>query len=231
MFTRRSLSRRCQSRRKTSCTADPGLVDGCTRHLVASDGGDVAIQHNQVGRRPPTTNVPASSSKAWNALPCCIGIDCLHDRDSLLGDPAINRLALRVAAQSPPTARPSSGRCDETGQSEPKLTRAPRLARVAMGYCSELRSGPRHGSVRSSCEASEAGPQWLEVGDHAERGEPRPILRMNELGVGDDGSTIPSGRSAARHVRSHRARSARRHHRSRGCGSGTHRHRTYAPLL
>ena len=138
------------------------------RHLEGAGSPTRSTSRRHRGRRaPPAIRRPPSSSVERLVGPCrrCRR-QRLVDRDPLLGQPALVRLAL---ARLPVTATdmPSSGCIDDTGQSLPKLTRAPERASPPIGYWTRCAPAqPRLGQFDH--HRVEPGPERLEVGDHAE---------------------------------------------------------------
>ena len=83
------------------------------------------------------------------------------------------------------TSISSSGFGGRDHQSEPIARRAPDRSSDANGYCHVARSGPEERDRQDVHLGLVAGPQRLGVGDDAERGEPRHVVGVDHLDVGD----------------------------------------------
>ena len=73
----------------------------------------------------------------------------------------------------------------ETLQSEPITSVAPCRRSDRNGYWRALTSGPRTGSVSSVIWSSSHRPQRLGVGERAEPPEPRQVVGVDDLDVGE----------------------------------------------
>jgi hypothetical protein len=76
---------------------EPGLVDLGGGDLLTGDGGDVAVEHHQVG---PLTHrdVPGIVVEGLVSGAGGVGAECLGDRDPFVGEPATGRLEVLTSA-------------------------------------------------------------------------------------------------------------------------------------
>ena len=176
----------------------PGGHDSGRADLLRRTRERVPVEHHEVGDRARPRPRPASSRWFTHALPevyaanaTSSGSACSGRNGSVPARPGspydVRVTAVWIAA---------SGSGVETGQSLPATSRAPARCRAPKGYCQRRPLLPQERQGQVDHLVVVAGPERLHVRGDAELGEPRHVVGVDQLQVGD---VVAPGRVGADH--------------------------------